>query len=91
VRILSGSDAEGRLRRALPSVRAKPGRKPEERVFHVVPEEGTVAALAELALRVRQALDDRRSPVASSPCATERRRRPPAPVVAIDASAFLAS
>ncbi len=91
VRVLEGSDAEGRLRRALPAVRGKPGRKPEEKVFHVVPEEGTVAALAELVGRVRQALDDRRSLGAAPARATERRRRGPPPVTtAVDASAFLA-
>jgi hypothetical protein len=74
-RVLDGSAAAAKLARALPSSRALPGRRPDERVVRLLPRAPTRASAVALARELAGCLTDRR--VTDGPWrGTERRSAP---------------
>ncbi|HEY1694133.1 MAG TPA: hypothetical protein VGG39_18320 [Polyangiaceae bacterium] len=87
-RVLDGSPAAARLARELPSVRAVPGRRPDEKVLRLLPRRPTRAATVALSRSLAGALTDRREAApARAWTASERRSPRPAPPAAAAAAA----
>jgi hypothetical protein len=81
-RVLDGSAAAARLAHDLPSSRAIPGRRPDERVVRLLPRSPSSAAAVALARSLATALTDRRATAPASTWTAVERRIPrscPAP------------